>query len=98
MLRVDIIQNEAVSRTHKERVLTVGLYTGNNILASNMAELKLNSTSDSPKDRIIRIELILNSEFANEPFFKLKAFDTEDSLNTLIDDMINNATLIQPDF
>ena len=98
MLRVDIIQNEAVSRTHKERVLTLGLYTGNNVLASNMAELKLNSTSDSPKDRITRVELILNSELANEPYYKLKAFDKEDSLNALIDDMINNGTLIQPDF
>jgi uncharacterized protein (TIGR02687 family) len=98
MLRVDIIQNEAVSRTHKERVLNVGLYTGNNELASNMAELKLNSTSDSPKDRITRVELILNSELANEPYYKLKAFDKEDSLNALIDDMINNGTLIQPDF
>ncbi|MDA9791137.1 BREX-1 system phosphatase PglZ type A [Schleiferiaceae bacterium] len=98
ILRVDILQSEAVSRTHKERVLTLGLYTGNNVLASNMAELKLNSPSDSPKDRITRVEFILNSEHANEPFYKLKAFDKEDSLNALIDEMINNGTLIQPDF
>ena len=78
--------------------MNVGLYTGNNELASNKAELKLNSTSDSPKDRITRVELILNSELVNEPYYKLKAFDKEDSLNALIDDMINNGTLIQPDF
>jgi len=45
-----------------------------------------------------RIELTLASDLSNEDFLKLKIFDIDDMLNPLIEERIQNNTLIQPDF
>jgi hypothetical protein len=47
---------------------------------------------------MLRIELTLGAEANNEQFLKLKVFDKEDMLNPLIEERVQNNTLIQTDF
>tara|TARA_B110000503_G_scaffold78214_1_gene120260 strand:- start:2414 stop:4954 length:2541 start_codon:yes stop_codon:yes gene_type:complete len=97
ILKLNILQEQEVSRTEKERTVSIGLYKDSK-LVSNEEQLKLNFTSESPSERMTRIELTLASELASEPFLKLKIFDIDDMLNPLIEERIQNNTLIQPDF
>jgi uncharacterized protein (TIGR02687 family) len=97
VLRLNILQETKVSRMEKELSISTGLYN-NNILVSNEIISILNSTSDSPSERAIRIELILSSDTPKNAFLKLKVFDVEDKLNPLIEERVQNNTLIQSDF
>lgn len=97
ILKLNILQENEVSRLEKERTISVGLFKGSE-LVSNEEALVLNFTSESPSERLSRVELTLSAEAANESFLKLKIFDTEDKLNPLLEERIQNNTLIQPDF
>ena len=97
ILKLNILQEQEVFRLEKERTISIGLYKDSK-LVSNDEQLKLNFTSESPSERMARIELTLASELASEPFLKLKIFDIDDMLNPLIEERIQNNTLIQPDF
>jgi len=97
ILRVSILQEKKVSRTEKELVLSIGLYKDNELM-SNEAILELNSISESPSERMHKLELVVNSNASNESFLKLKVFDIEEKLNPLIEIRVSNQTLIQPDF
>jgi hypothetical protein len=81
----------------KELSISTGLYN-NNILVSNEIISTLNSTSDSPSERAVRIELTLASDVPKNAFLKLKVFDVDDRLNPLIEERVQNNTLIQSDF
>ncbi len=97
VLRLNLLQETKVSRAEKEISIAVGLYN-NNILVSNEIIATLNSTSDAPSERAVRIELTLSSDTPLNAFLKLKVFDTEDKLNPLIEERVQNNTLIQTDF
>jgi hypothetical protein len=97
ILKLNILQEQEVSRLEKERTISVGLYKDSK-LVSNEEQLKLNFTSESPSERMVRIELTLAFDLASESFLKLKIFDIDDMLNPLIEERIQNNTLIQPDF
>jgi len=97
VLRLNILQETKVSRMEKELSISTGLYN-NNILVSNEIISTLNSTSDSPSERALRIELTLSSDTPKNAFLKLKVFDVEDRLNPLIEERVQNNTLIQSDF
>jgi uncharacterized protein (TIGR02687 family) len=97
ILKLNLLQEQEVSRTHKERTLSVGLYN-NLTLVSNEEHIALNFTSEAPSERMARVELLLAAEASNEAFLKLKIFDSEDKLNPLIEERIQNNTLIQTDF
>ncbi|WP_420378797.1 BREX-1 system phosphatase PglZ type A [Gilvibacter sp.] len=97
ILKLDILQENEVSRLEKERTIKVGLYKDTE-LVSNEEEILLNATSESPRERISRIELTLSAAASSESFLKLKIFDIEDSLNPIIEERVQNSTLIQPDF
>ena len=45
-----------------------------------------------------RIDLTLAAAAAKESFLKLKVFDVDDKLNPLIEELVQNSTLIQTDF
>ncbi|MBP6665210.1 MAG: hypothetical protein KA168_07980, partial [Chitinophagales bacterium] len=92
-----ILQEQKVSRFEKERTINIALYKDQQ-LASNKVEITLNSPSESPTERTNRIELILASSAATESFLKLKVFDVTDKLNPLIEQIVQNNTLIQSDF
>ena len=97
ILKLNILQENEVSRLEKERTIHIGLYKDSE-LVSNEEELLLNFTSESPSERLFRVELTLGAEAATESFLKLKIFDTADKLNPLIEERVQNSTLIQPDF
>ena len=97
ILKVNILQEHEVSRTEKERTIQVGLYK-ENTLVSNLEKMVLNSTSEAPTERLFRAELTLSPDAANESFLKLKCFDLDDQLNAIIDERVQNLTLIQTDF
>ena len=97
ILKLNILQEQNVSGTEKERTLSIGLYKDSK-LVSNQEQLRLNSISESPSERKARVELTLAYELANERFLKLKIFDIDDMLNPLIEKGIQNNTLIQSDF
>lgn len=97
VLRLNILQETKVSRMEKELSISTGLYD-NNTLVSNEIISTLNSTSDSPSERALRIELTLASDTPKNAFLKLKVFDVEDRLNPLIEERVQNNTLIKSDF
>ncbi len=97
ILRVQILQENKVSRFEKELTVTVGLYKDLD-LVSNEQTLILNSTEDAPSERTHRVELNLLPSAAKESLLKLKVFDVDDKLNALIEELVQNNTLIQTDF
>ncbi|SDL70852.1 TIGR02687 family protein [Daejeonella rubra] len=97
ILRLNILQDTKVSRMEKELSISTGLYN-NNLLVSNEIISILNSTSDSPSERAVRVELTLSSDTPKNAFLKLKIFDVDDKLNPLIEERVQNNTLIQSDF
>lgn len=97
VMRLNILQDTKVSRMAKELRISSGLYN-NNILVSNEVLSILNSTAESPSERVTRIELTLSADTPNNSFIKFKIFDVEDRLNPLIEERVQNNTLIQPDF
>jgi uncharacterized protein (TIGR02687 family) len=97
LLRLSILQSTKVSRMEKELTISIGLYNNSN-LVSNEVFSTLNSTSDSPTERSIRVELTLSSDIPKDAFLKLKIFDVDDKLNPIIEERVQNNTLIQSDF
>lgn len=97
ILKLNILQENEVSRLEKERTISVGLYKDSE-LVSNIEELVLNATSESPSERLSRVELTLSPKAASETFLKLKVFDIEDKLNPIIEERVQNNTIIPTDF
>ena len=73
ILKFNILQENEVSRMEKERTVSIALYKESQVV-SNVIELSLSSTSESPGDRLTNVELITNAEAANESILKLKVF------------------------
>ncbi|MCB0517802.1 MAG: BREX-1 system phosphatase PglZ type A [Lewinellaceae bacterium] len=97
ILRTQLLQENKVSRFEKEITLSAGIYKDLE-LVSNEQIIVMNSTADAPSERMHRVELTLSTAAAKESFLKLKVFDVEDKLNPLIDELVQNSTLIQADF
>jgi uncharacterized protein (TIGR02687 family) len=97
ILRVQLLQTNKVSRFEKEITISIGLYKDLE-LVSNEQIILLNSTEEAPSERMHRVDLNLAAVAAKESFLKLKVFDVEDKLNPLIEELVQNSTLIQTDF
>lgn len=97
ILRLNVLQENEISRFEKERKIRLGLYKDSE-LVSNEEHLVLNSTSQSPSERMYRVELTLSNEASSETLLKLKVFDIEDALNPLIEEKVQNNTIIPTDF
>ncbi len=67
-------------------------------MVSNEVLVTMNSTSESPTERVTRVELTMVSDVPKNVFLKLKVFDTDDRLNPIIEERVQNNTLIQSDF
>lgn len=97
VLRFNLLQSTKVSRLEKEVSLSIGIFN-NNVLVSNEVILTMNSTSEPPTERATRVELIMVSDVPKNDFLKLKVFDIDDRLNPIIEEHVQNNTLIQSDF
>jgi uncharacterized protein (TIGR02687 family) len=97
ILKVNILQENEVSAREKERTIIVGLYSDKG-LVSQEERILLNSPSSNPSERMHKVELTLADLAAQETILKLRIFDSEDKLNALQEEQVQNSTLIQPDF
>jgi uncharacterized protein (TIGR02687 family) len=97
ILKVTILQETKVGRLEKELNLVLALYKDSQP-ASNEDRITLDSTSEEPSNRMYHRELVLSAVAANESFLKLKIFDADDMLNPLLEEGVENSTLIQQDF
>ncbi len=93
----NLVQENKVSRTEKERTLMAGIYRDTE-LVSTQQEILMNSVADLPTERTHRVNLTLLAEAADDSYLKLKVFDKEDMLNPLIEEKLINNTLISTDF
>lgn len=95
-LRLTIVQKSPVSATEKERAIEVGLYE-NDRLVSAIAIVRLNSSDPKPSNRMQYISLVLNNKTTSS-ILKLKIYDIDDKLNPLLEQNIENNTLMARDF
>ncbi len=97
ILRINILQEKKVSRFEKEAIISVGIYKELQLVSNEMI-LNLASTAEAATERSNRVELTIFPEVAQEPLLKLKVFYQEDMLNPIIEELVQNNTLIQADF
>ncbi|BBE20445.1 cytoplasmic protein [Aquipluma nitroreducens] len=97
ILRIQILQDQRVSRNEKEREILVGLYRDLE-LVSNQVTIQMSSTSELPSERSYGCELMLRGDIGNISMLKLKIYDKDDELNPLIIQEVINNTLIESDF
>jgi hypothetical protein len=97
ILRIQILQDQRVSRNEKEREILVGLYRDLE-LVSNQVTIQMSSTSELPSERSFGCELMLRGDIGNISLLKLKIYDKDDDLNPLIIQEVINNTLIESDF
>ena len=97
ILRVEILQENNVSRYEKWRSVKLGIYKGYD-LVSTEHEIVLDSSSEFASERLLNINLTLTKPGLGQSALTLKIFDVEDRLNPLIEKTVINNTLIQTDF
>ena len=95
-LRLTIAQKNPVSAAEKERTIKIGIYE-NDRLVSNTIVLRFNSTDPKPTNRIQQAMLVLNNK-TTSTILRLKMYDVEDKLNSLIERNVANHTLMERDF
>lgn len=97
ILRVEILQENNVSRYEKGRTVKLGIYKGYDLVSTEQ-EIHLDSSSEFASERLHNINLSLMKQGLSQAVLTLKIFDSEDSLNPLIEKNVINNTLIQTDF
>jgi hypothetical protein len=96
-LKVQILQNEAVSADIKAREIVVAIYC-NEEKVTNDLFLTIDSTdAEVLQNRLYEINLILNRSVTSG-ILQLRVYDREDMLNPLIKETVTNNTLIEQDF
>ncbi len=99
-IKITLLQDQPVSNEHKSREIILGLYSDTGALFSGEITVTLNSTSQSPKERIFEPILSLNSTGSRANFCYLKAFDKNDKqrLNPIgINDLLQISSLMEKD-
>lgn len=95
-LKVQLLQNEAVSETIKERTVRCAIYNGETMV-SNEKVIPMSSTNaDNAAARIYDVDLTLLS--GGSGLLQLRVYDTTDALNPLIKETVTDNTLIPLDF
>ena len=94
---IQILLEQRVSKTEKEREIMVELYRDLE-LVFNQVTIYLNSISELPSERNIVCELMLRSDIGNVRLMKLKVYDKDDKLDPLIIQEVINNILIETNF
>lgn len=97
ILKVELLQENNVSRYEKGRKIKAGIYNGYD-LVSNDPELILDSASGLASERLFTLTLTVTKAGVSGSILTLKLFDAEDMYNPLIEKTVINNTLIQTDF
>ena len=96
-LRIQILQDEAVSADIKPREIVCNIYC-NDAKVTNDTIITLDSTdADVLQNRVKELSLTLNQSVSSS-IMQLRIYDTEDMLNPLIKKPVTNNTLIEQDF
>ena len=96
-LRIQILQDEAVSADIKPREIVCNIYC-NDAKVTNDTIITLDSTdADVLQNRVKELSLTLNQSVSSG-ILQLRIYDTEDMLNPLIKKPVTNNTLIEQDF
>ncbi|MEO6670433.1 MAG: BREX-1 system phosphatase PglZ type A [Ferruginibacter sp.] len=96
-LRVEILQENNVSRYEKGRIVRIGIYKDYELVSTEQ-EIAIDSASEFASERLFNINLSITKSGLVQSTLTLKVFDTEDTLNPLIEKTVINNTLIQKDF
>lgn len=95
-LKVQLLQDEAVSETVKERTVRCAIYNCETMV-SNEKVITLSSTNaDNAAARIYDVDLTLLS--GGSGLLQFRVYDTTDALNPLIKETVTDNTLIPLDF
>ena len=96
-LRIQILQDEAVSADIKPREIVCNIYC-NDAKVTNDTIITLDSTdADVLQNRVKELSLTLNQSVSSG-ILQLRIYDTEDLLNPLVKKPVTNNTLIEQDF
>ena len=96
-LRIQILQDEAVSADIKPREIVCNIYC-NDAKVTNDTIITLDSTdADVLQNRVKELSLTLNQSVSSG-ILQLRIYDTEDMLNPLVKKPVTNNTLIEQDF
>lgn len=96
-LRIQILQNEAVSADIKPREIVCNIYC-NDAKVTNDTIITLDSTdAEVLQNRVKELSLTLNQSVSSG-ILQLRIYDTEDMLNPLVKKPVTNNTLIEQDF
>lgn len=100
VLKVVLLQAEAVSSTRKPMTVRVGLYNDRKELVSDEAELSLDATSSNPTQRQHKVMLTLHRKANDLTSCQLLVFDADDvnELNPVISQRFAIKRTITPDF
>ena len=95
-LKIQLIQNEAVSMTLKERVVKCCVYDGDNPVTYEKTVVLQSHDSENLNNRLYEISLVLNKS-VNSSLLQLRIYDEDDMLNPLIKETVKNNTIIEMD-
>lgn len=96
LLKVKLLQDEAVTATMQRRTVVCALYAGDKRVTSEKT-IVMDSAEADPSARVRIVELTL-SESLGTGILQFKAFDKDDLLNPLIQEPVTNKTLVERDF
>ena len=96
VLKFQLLQDYPISAAVKERVIIIKHFAGNEEVSA-MQEVVLNFVGEKPGERIKQIVIPLTVS-TNEAVLQLMIFDISDELNPLIEENIENSTLVGRDF
>jgi hypothetical protein len=97
ILKVEILQESNVNRYEKGRTLKSGIYKGYDLVSTEF-EVVVDSASEMASERLFTCTMSLIKSDISQASLTLKIYDTEDTLNALIEKPVTNNTLIQTDF
>lgn len=98
-LKVQLLQDDAISETIKERTVSVALYNGEKMVSNEVIKTLSSTNADQAQARIYDFALTLMQ--SGSGILKLKVFDVDNDssrLNPLIVETVTDNTLITPDF
>ena len=95
-LKIQLIQNEAVSMTLKERTIVCCVYDGDDAVTAEKTVVLGSHDSENLNNRLFEISLLLNKS-VNSSLLQLRIYDSDDRLNPIIKETVKNNTIIEMD-
>ena len=95
-LKIQLIQNQAVSMTLKERTVVCCVYDGDDAVTAEKTVVLGSHDSENLNNRLFEISLVLNKSVSSS-LLQLRIYDAEERLNPIIKETVKNNTIIEMD-